>query len=298
MLPQILAVVIFVAMFILIVTEIVERHIITLACGTLTLLLVFGLGMHSMDAVWSTLNLKSIFTVDFWYAAGEASESTSGINWATIIFIAGMMVMVEGMAHAGFFRWLCMKIAGMVKYKVVPIFMTFMVLSFVLAMFIDSITVILFLAAVTIELSQLLKFNPVSMILAEVFCANLGGSATMCGDPPNIIIGTSLGYSFADFVLNTGIIALVALLFVLTYFYFVCRKELKATSANAQDPSTYPKPEEAIKSKSSFAISCIIFLVAVVLLVTHAQTGLTVAFIGTFIAIVTLITSGKAALTL
>lgn len=298
MLPQILAVVIFVAMFILIVTEIVERHIITLACGVLTLILVFGLGMHSMEAVLSTLNFQSIFTVDFWYAAGETSESTSGINWATIIFIAGMMVMVEGMAHVGFFRWLCMRIAGMVKYKVVPIFMTFMILSFVLAMFIDSITVILFLAAVTIELSQLLKFNPVSMILAEVFCANLGGSATMCGDPPNIIIGTSLGYSFADFVLNTGVIAFVALVFVLTYFYLVCRKELRTTASNSQDPSSYPKPEEAITSKSGFIVSTIIFLIAVVLLVTHAQTGLTVAFIGTFIAIATLITSWKHALTL
>ena len=298
MLPQILAVVIFVAMFILIVTEIVERHYITLACAALTLLLVFGLGMHNLDAVINTLNVKSIFTVDFWYAAGEANESTSGINWATIIFIAGMMVMVEGMAHVGFFRWLCMKIAKMVKYKITAIFMTFMILSFVLAMFIDSITVILFLAAVTIELSQLLKFNPISMILAEVFCANLGGSATMCGDPPNIIIGTSLGYSFADFVLNTGLIAFVALFFVLTYFYLVCRKELKATSANAPDPSTFPKPEEAITSKSGFVVSTVIFLIAVALLVTHAQTGLTVAFIGTVIAIVTLITSGKAALSL
>ncbi len=74
--------------------------------------------------------------------------------------------------------------------------MTFMLLSFVLAMFIDSITVILFLAAVTVELAQLLKFNPVPVILSEIFCANLGGSATMCGDPPNIIIGTSLGFSF------------------------------------------------------------------------------------------------------
>ena len=140
MLPQILAVVIFVAMFILIVTEIVERHIITLACAVLTLLLVFGLGMQSMDAIIHTLNLQSIFTVDFWYAAGEAGEAASGINWETIIFIAGMMIMVEGMAHVGFFRWLCMRIAKMVKYKVIPIFMTFMILSFVLAMFIDSIS--------------------------------------------------------------------------------------------------------------------------------------------------------------
>lgn len=62
-----------------------------------------------------------------------------------------------------------MRIAKMVKYKIVPIFFTFMILSFVLAMFIDSITVILFLAAVTIELAVLLKFNPMPMILAEIF---------------------------------------------------------------------------------------------------------------------------------
>lgn len=298
MLAQFLAVVIFLAMFVFIVTEKFERHVITLVSAALTLLLVFGLGMQSLEAVWSTLNVHSIFTVDFWYAAGEASESTSGINWATIIFIAGMMVMVEGMAHVGFFRWLCMRIAKMVKYQIVPIFMTFMALSFVLAMFIDSITVILFLAAVTIELSQLLKFNPVSMILAEVFCANLGGSATMCGDPPNIIIGTSFGYSFVDFVTNTGVIAVVSLIFVLVYFYFTCRKELSAASDNKQDPSTYPDPSEAITDKRGFIISCVIFLVAIVLLVTHAQTGLTVAFIGTFIALVTILTSGKAAPTI
>ena len=298
MLAQILAVTICIAMFVLIITEVVERHIITLAAGALTLLLVFGLGMQSMDAVWSTLNLHPMITLDFWYAAGEAHEEATGINWATIIFIAGMMIMVEGMAHVGFFRWLCMRIAKLVKYKVIPIFVTFMVLSFILAMFIDSITVILFLAAVTIELSQLLKFNPVSMILAEVFCANLGGSATMCGDPPNIIIGTSLGYSFADFILNTGLIALVALFFVLVYFYLACRKELSTTVGKAQDPSTFPKPEEAITSKSGFAASTIIFFVAIILLVTHAQTGLTVAFIGVAVAIATLLVSGKAAFTI
>lgn len=297
MLAQVLAVIIFLAMFILIITEIWERHIITLGCAILTLVLVFGFGMHNMDAVMETLNIRSIFTTGFWYAAGEASESSSGINWATIIFIAGMMIMVEGMARVGFFRWLCMKIAKMVKYQVIPIFMTFMVLSFVLAMFIDSITVILFLAAVTVELSQLLKFNPVPMILAEIFCANLGGSATMCGDPPNIIIGTSLGFSFADFIQNTGLIAAVSLVAVLVYFYFVFRGELKS-AAESKDPSCYPDPAQAITSRNGFAVSCVIFLCAVVLLVTHAQTGLTVAFIGVFIGALTLITSGKHALEL
>jgi Na+/H+ antiporter NhaD/arsenite permease-like protein len=171
-----------------------------------------------------------------------------------------------------------------------------MIMSAVLAMFIDSITVILFLAAVTVELAQLLKFNPIPMILSEIFCANLGGSATMCGDPPNIIIGTSLGYSFADFITNTGLIAGIALVFVVIFFYFSFRKELKQGNGNPIDISKLPKPEEAITSKKSFIISCVIFAIAVVMLITHAQTGLTVAFIGLVIAIITLITSGKEAL--
>ena len=298
MLAQVLAIIIFLAMFLLIILEIWERQWITLACGLLTLLLVFGLGMHSMGAIMRTLNLQSFFTTGFWYAAGESSEASSGINWQTIIFIAGMMIMVEGMAKVGFFRWLCMEIAKMVKYQVIPIFMTFMLLSFILAMFIDSITVILFLAAVTIELSQLLEFDPVPMILSEIFCANLGGSATMCGDPPNIIIGTSLGYSFTDFITNTGLMAVVSLVFVVIYFYFAFRKELKKSGANKKDHASYPDPKEAITDKRGFIASCIIFLCAVVLLVSHAQTGLTVSTIGVAIALITLIVAGKDAVEL
>ena len=298
MIAQILAVVIFIAMFVLIVLEVWERHVITLGCGLLTLVLVFGLGMHSMGAVWETLNLGSFFTSHFWYTAGQSAETSSGINWETIVFVAGMMIMVEGMARVGFFRWLCMRLAKMVKYKVVPLFVTFMVLSGILAMFIDSITVILFLAAVTIELSQLLKFNPVPMILAEVFCANLGGSATMCGDPPNIIIGTSLGYSFMDFLTNTGLIAGISLVVVVLYFYLVFHKELRASEAAAGSNQTYPDPSEAITDKKGFIISTVIFLCAVALLVTHAQTGLTVSCIGVFITIVTLIAAGRDALKL
>lgn len=298
MIAQILAVVIFLAMFILIITEVFERHIVTLGCALLSLVLVFGLGLHSMDAVIRTLNVQSIFTPGFWYTAGQAGEASAGINWETIIFIAGMMIMVEGMARVGFFRWLCMRIAGLVHYQVIPIFITFMVLSFGLAMFIDSITVILFLAAVTIELSQLLKFQPIPMILAEIFCANLGGSATMCGDPPNIIIGTSLGFSFADFITNTGLIALISLVAVVIYFYAVFKKELLEGAVTERDPSAYPDPREAITSRKGFAASTVIFLCAVVLLVTHAQTGLTVSFIGVLIGAVTLLAAGKDAVTL
>lgn len=293
MAAQICAVIIFVVMFALIIMDKIPRQWITLGCGLATIVIVFGICMKSPSAIMETLNIKSIFTPEFWHVSSQGGESSSGINWATIIFIAGMMVMVEGMAKAGFFRWLCLTIAKAVKYKVMPILVTFMIMSAVLSMFIDSITVILFLAAVTVELSQLLKFSPVPMVLAEVFCANLGGSATMCGDPPNIIIGTALGYSFADFLTNTGLIAGISLVFIVIFFYFSFKKELSAANGEPVDPATFPNPADAIENKKDFIVSTIIFLIAVILLVTHAQTGLTVAFIGVVIAAITLITSFK-----
>ena len=295
---QILALVIFVVMFVLIVLDKIERQYVTLACGILTLIFVFGVAMRDVDAIMETLNIKSIFTLDFWHVSGEASEESAGINWATIIFLAGMMVMVEGMAKAGFFRWLCLRLAKLVNYKPIPIFIAFMILSAILSMFIDSITVILFLAAVTVELAKLLKVDPVPMILADVFCANLGGSATMCGDPPNIIIGTSLGYSFSDFLKNTGVIAVVSLVVVVIYFFIIFRKQVLPQDGYVVNPEEVPDPKDAISSKKEFIMSCIIFALAVVLLISHANTGLTVAFIGTFIAIVTLICFAKDALTL
>ncbi len=287
MVAKVLALIIFLVMFLLIVTEKIERQYVTLGCGAIMLIVVFGICMHSPQAILNTLNFHSIFTPDFWHATAEGGEATAGINWSTIIFIAGMMIMVEGMGKAGFFRWLCLKLAKMVNYKPVPIFVVFMLMAAFLSMFIDSITVILFLAAVTVELCQLLKCNPIPMILSEVFCANLGGSATMCGDPPNIIIGTSLHYAFIDFLTNNGVIAGISLIAAVIYFYLCFHKELsKSTGAK---PEHYPDPSEAITDKKLFGLSIAIFAVAVVLLITHANTGLTVAFIGVFVAVLTLI---------
>lgn len=289
---QVIAVVIFAAMFLVIIADKVERHIVTLVCGGLMLVLVFGLCMRSASAIWQTLNLGSIVQPQFWYTSGESAGTSSGINWETILFIAGMMIMVEGMGESGFFRWLCLGFAKIVRYKAIPIFLVFMILSAVLAMFIDSITVILFLASATLELAKLLKFKPAPLIIAEIFCANLGGSATMCGDPPNIIIGTSLGYSFFDFISNTGLIVLLSLPFVILYFYLCFRKKLKGTGEN-QEISSYPNAKGAIKNKKDFLFSTVIFLLAVVLLITHSMTGLTVSAIGVFVSVATLLAAGR-----
>ncbi len=290
---QILALIIFITMFVMVVIDKIERHWVTLGCGLLTLIAVFGFAMKSTKALFATLNMHSIIQKSFWHVSGHAGEETNGINWATIIFIAGMMIMVEGMAESGFFRWLCLRLAKLVHYKPIPLFVSFMVMSAILAMFIDSITVILFLAAVTVELARLLKIDPIPMILSEIFCANLGGSATMCGDPPNIIIGTAMKYSFFQFLTNTGLIALISLFLIITYFFLVYRKELIEEEHASVDISGIPDPSEAIVSRKGFAISSVIFAVAVVLLITHSMTGLTVAFIGVLVSVLTLIAAGK-----
>ena len=287
MLAQVIAICIFLGMFLLIILDQFERHVITLVSGALVLILVFGVCMHSPAAIWEALNLRSFFTAGFWYGAGE--ESTAGINWSTILFIAGMMIMVEGLGKAGFFRWLCLSLAKLVHYHVVPLLICFMSLSAFLSMFIDSITVVLFLATVTLELAQTMKFDPVPMILSEIFCANLGGAATMCGDPPNIIIGTSLGYTFFDFIENTGAIVAVCFAAVAVYFWLCFRKPLKASEAARPADAVCPAPATAIADRKAFIADVVVFLIAVALLVTHAQTRLTVACIGVIVAALTLL---------
>jgi Na+/H+ antiporter NhaD/arsenite permease-like protein len=295
-LSQILAIAIFVIMFIAIIVGKVHRFVPALIGAAFTLLIVFLLVMKSPDSVVSVLNLEQLGQLRFWVPGQEHIESY-GINWQTIVFIGGMMTMVEGLGEVGFFRWICLFLAKMVNYSVIPILIVFMLLSGFLSMFIDSITVLLFLAMVTIELAHLLKFDPVPVIIAEIFAANTGGAATMSGDPPNIIIGTALGYTFTDFAFNTGIIAWIGMLFTLGFFYFCFRKALGSSQGNANAaPVHYPEPGEAITDRRLFRINAAIFIAVVILIVTHAETGISMALIGVIAALLTLLATGKRAL--
>jgi Na+/H+ antiporter NhaD/arsenite permease-like protein len=291
-LSQILATAIFIIMFAAIIYGKVHRYIPALIGAVLTVGVVFLLVMKSPDSVVHVLNLGQLGQFRFWVPGQEHIESY-GVNWQTIVFIGGMMVMVEGLGEVGFFRWICLLLARMVNYRVVPILIVFMLLAGFLSMFIDSITVLLFLATVTIELSRLLKFDPVPVIIAEIFAANTGGSATMSGDPPNIIIGTALGYTFTDFAVNTGLIAWIGMIFALGFFYFVFRKQLATPQGDTATPTAhYPQPGEAITDPLHFRINAAIFIAVIALIVTHAESGLSMAIIGVIAAAITLLASG------
>jgi Na+/H+ antiporter NhaD/arsenite permease-like protein len=298
---QILSILIFAVMFIAIMAGKVHRFIPALVGAACTAILIVALVDSGPSTLWEVLRLDDFIHGSWWYggeaeaahgASAEGGVEIGGVNWQTIVFIGGMMVMVEGLGAVGFFRWICLLVAKLVNYHVVPILVTFMLLAGFLSMFIDSITVLLFLAVVTIELARLLKFDPVPVIIAEIFASNVGGSATMSGDPPNIIIGTALGYTFTDFLTNTGPVAWVGMILTLGLFYLFFRKILSRPAANgAGGPQErYPEPSEAITDSRQFKINSGIFILVVVLLVTHANTGLSVALIGVIAAALTLLT--------
>lgn len=289
---QIASIVIFLVVLGILILDKIPRYIPAIIGGALTIIVVLLGIMHSPEAVWKVLNLAQLGQYSFWVPGSEHIESY-GVNWQTIIFIAGMMVMVAGMERVGFFRWICLVTARLVGCRVMPLLISFMLVSGFLSMFIDSITVLLFLAMVTIELARLLKFDPIPMIIAEIFAANTGGSATMSGDPPNIIIGTGLGYNFMDFVTNTGVIAWICMIIVCIYYYFIFRKTLKQDTNPSEVMKVCPYPRTAITNRRLFFIDTAIFIVTIALIVTHAETGLSVALIGVIAAALTLLTDIK-----
>jgi len=294
-LNQIAALAIFVGVFISLTTGKVHRFIPALIGAALTLLVVFlGIERNPQAAV-GALNLAELGRPTFWVGSYQPAIPY-GVNWQTILFIGGMMVLVEGLRAVGFFRWLCLNTAQMVNYRIIPIALLFMVLSGVLSMFLDNVTVILFMGSVTIELARLLKINAIPLIIAEIVAANAGGTATLIGDPPNIIIGTSLGYSFNEFLVNLGPIVWVGMAAALGYFYLRFRKEkLGAGSEVGISAAHYPKPGEAITNRNLFGIQVVILVLTVVLLIMHEQARLSVAAVSFIGAGATLAASRKGA---
>ncbi len=294
-LSQIAALVIFAGVFISLITGKVHRFIPALIGGALTLLVVF-LGIErNPQTVVNALNLAELGRANFWIGRYQPAIP-QGVNWQTILFIGGMMVIVQGLSEVGFFRWVCLSTARMVNYRIMPIALLFLALSGVLSMFLDNVTVILFMGAVTIELARLLKIDAIPLIIAEIVAANVGGTATMIGDPPNIIIGTSLGYTFNEFLVNLGPIVWIGMAAAIAYFYLRFRKQ-KLGAGNEADISTerHPKPGEAITNPRLFWIEAAVLVLTVVLLIMHERAGLSVVTVSLIGAAATLAASWKGA---
>jgi len=194
---------------------------------------------------------------------------TTYVHWETVGLLFGMFTLIVVLSEAGFFAYMALMVAKRLHYDPYRIFVVFPFVTAFLSAFMDSITVMLFFATLTYELARLLRFDPIPVVVAEVCLANIGGASTLVGDPPNVILGLMLGFSFNDFVIHNGPTAVIASLAAIAVAYWDSRKGLVLSTDLDRDALSKMEPTGAVKDWRLFTMGLIAFGVAVFFLVIH-----------------------------
>lgn len=148
------------------------------------------------------------------------------VDYNTLALLVGMMVIVMILKRTGIFEYLAIKTVKLAKGDPVRILIFLSIITGVLSALLDNVTTILLILPVTLSIAKDLKISPVPFILTSVFASNTGGTATLIGDPPNILIGSQVGLTFLDFLKNNAVIAF-PILFITTFlFAWKYRKQL------------------------------------------------------------------------
>lgn len=218
---------------------------------------------------------------------GEEMLSFVDVDILGLLF--GMMVVAGSLTEAGFFRVVGIYLANLTQCRPFRMFVALTVTTAVLSAFLDNVTTVLFMIVVTIEIMKMLKLNPVPYIIGQILAANIGGTSTLIGDPPNIMIAKAGQLSFSDFIVNTGLAASVAMIVVVLLFYFRRGSELKAEVSVRRIPL---KPEEVIGDRRLFILGSIVLFVMVFLFFIHESVGVTPSAIALASAIVLLFAGG------
>ena len=237
---QIISIVIFVIVMILIISEKVHRTTAALA-GAVALI------------------LAGIVTFD---------TGVSHIDFGTLGVLVGMMIFVAVVKNSGIFEYLAIRAAKIAKGNPWLIMVLFCLITAVLSAFLDNVTTVLLIGPVTFTVCKMLEISPVPFFIAEIIASNVGGTATLIGDPPNIMIGSATGLTFFDFLMYDGPAVLIILAAAMICFYFIYGRKMGVAEDKQASIMTL-HAHEAIKSKSLFYKSVVMTIITAVAFVLH-----------------------------
>lgn len=191
----------------------------------------------------------------------------TGVDWNVIFLLLGMMIIVSIIHKTGFFEYLAIKSIKVVKGEAKLAFVLILLLVAFASALLDNVTTVMLAVPMTFLIAKYLNVNPIPFILGEVFVSNIGGAATLIGDPPNIIIGSKVGLTFNEFLVNMGPVVLVVLSVVVPLLVFMFRRELVNSAKDRESiadliPSDFITDVKLLKQSLSVLMAVVIAFIA------------------------------------
>src|SRR5512139_241628 len=231
-----------------------------------TLVLIFSEKMHrSIIAIAGGVLMVGLGKIMHFYSEEAALDA---IDFNTLGLLLGMMILVAMLEPTGFFEYLAVLAARASKGKPVRLFVLLGSITTVLSIFLDNVTTVVLIAPVTILICEILGISPIPYLVTEALLSNTGGVATLVGDPPNVLIGSAAGLSFADFLIYSLPIVLVAwagALFLLRYLF---RKELSKRPRNVKAVMKL-NPAETLNHPKTARQILVVLIAAILLFFIH-----------------------------
>ena len=187
-------------------------------------------------------------------------KAVSYIDFNTLGLLIGMMLFVSVVKASGMFEYIAIRSAKMAKGNPWKIMMLFMIVTACLSAFLDNVT--------TVLLIGILKINPVPMLLTQILASNIGGTATLIGDPPNIMIGSAAKLSFLDFIKNTAPVVVVIMIILVLVFKFIYGKKFSVNSDAVSEIMALDE-KKSISDMSLLIKSVIMIVLVVIGFITH-----------------------------
>lgn len=195
-------------------------------------------------------------------------EAFFKIDYNTLMLLIGMMIMVMITKRTGIFEYLAIKTVKIARGEPWKIMMMLAIITGVLSALLDNVTTILLVLPLTFNVAKELHINPIPFMIAEVFASNVGGTATLIGDPPNIMIGSAVGLNFMDFIVNLTPVIIV-ILFVTTYIFVLLYKNKLHTTEEAKANVMKIDENSVIKDKKLLIKSLIVLSLTIIGFLLH-----------------------------